>query len=449
MAKKKTFYICQKCGAQSAKWIGKCPHCNTWDSYAESVVSDSGSTKVRSVSQFEAALPIDEIKTNTIQRIVTNSTEFNRVLGGGLVPGSVVLIGGEPGIGKSTLLLQIALNMKQKVLYISGEESIEQIKLRANRLHAQENNCLVAGEILLENIVQHIENNKPELVVIDSIQTIYTEKTDSSPGTVSQIRDCTSELMQLAKKQNFAVLLVGHINKEGTLAGPKVLEHIVDVVIYFEGDSKFFYRILRPAKNRFGSTAELGIFEMNSKGLKEITNPSEYLLSSENTGLSGISIAACTEGGRSYLIEVQALVSSAIYATPQRSATGFDLRKLNMLLAVLEKRVGFKLATKDVFLNIAGGFKIDEPAIDLSVICSILSSEQDIAIPTNYCFCAEVGLSGEVRPVNQIEQRITEAEKLGFEKIFISSSNKINNKAKFNIEILLIRKVDDILNHLF
>jgi len=377
--------------------------------------------------------------------------EFDRLLGGGLVPGSMVLIGGEPGVGKSTLALQIALLLKErKILYLSGEESAEQIRIRADRIGKAHDQCLILNDTWLENILSHMQQVPPDLVIIDSIQTLYSEHLESSPGTISQVRECAIRILQYTKDRGIPVILIGHINKEGHLAGPKVLEHIVDVVLQFEGDRHYSYRILRASKNRFGATSELGIFEMTGKGLREISNPSEILLSHGDEAMSGISIAATLNGNRPFLIEVQSLVSSAVYGTPQRSCTGFDIRRLNMLLAVLEKRAGFRLAAKDVFLNIAGGIKVDDPAIDLAVTVAILSSSVDTPVDKNLCFAAEVGLSGEVRPVSRIEQRITEAEKLGFGTIFISRYNKKGlNPSKFKIGIKFASKVEEVFKHLF
>ncbi|GIK70725.1 MAG: DNA repair protein RadA [Bacteroidota bacterium] len=394
---------------------------------------------------------ISEIEIGAEHRILLPDLELNRVLGGGLVPGSIILFGGEPGIGKSTLLLQIALGLKnKKVLYISGEESEQQIKMRAERIETGNKNCYVLTETSLQHIFKHLEQLQPELLIIDSIQTLHTALIDSSPGSVSQIRECTGELLRYAKESNTPVFLIGHITKDGNIAGPKILEHMVDVVLQFEGDRNHIYRLLRSIKNRFGSTNELGIYEMISSGLREVSNPSEILISHRDEQLSGVAIAATMEGLRPMLIEVQALVSTAAYGTPQRSSTGFDLRRLGMLLAVLEKRCGFKLAAKDVFLNIAGGIRVDDPAIDLAVICAVLSSSEDISINPNIAFAAEIGLSGEIRPVTRIDQRISEAEKLGFEKIFISKYNKKGLDTKnFKIEIVFVSRVDEVFRLLF
>ena len=435
--------------------MGKCGQCGQWNTFVEEVVVNKKEEfgqdiSLRSKVSTKPQL-ISAIETRTERRIDTMNHEFNRVLGGGLVNGSIVLIGGEPGIGKSTLVLQIAMQLVGvKTLYISGEESEMQIKLRAERLLAISDSCYILSETNLENILQHIRFEVPGLIVIDSIQTLQTERIESSAGSVAQIRECTSGLLKVAKEMSIPVLLIGHINKEGNLAGPKVLEHIVDTVLQFEGDRNYVYRIMRATKNRFGSTSEIGIFEMHNDGLHEVSNPSELLLSHSTEKLSGISIAATLEGMRPFLIEVQALVSSAAYGIPQRSSTGFDLRRLSMLLAVLEKRCGFRLSTKDVFLNIAGGIRVDDPAIDLSVICSVLSSDQDIAIPNDTCFAGEVGLSGEIRPVNRVEQRISEAEKLGFQQIFISKHNQKGlTLSKYNIRVRFVAKVEEVFAALF
>ena len=451
MAQSKSIYTCQNCGAQSAKWIGKCPACNEWNSYVEEVISKKQTTGKLAVQISEnQPLTLDKIETVQNKRISVKIEEFNRVLGGGIVPGSLILLGGDPGIGKSTLALQIALLLNErKILYTSGEESLQQIKLRAERLQTQNNNCLFLSETSLEFLIAHTEEIQPDLLIIDSIQTISTETIESSPGSVSQVRECTSAILKYAKKTGVAVILIGHITKEGSLAGPKVLEHMVDVVLQFEGDTNYMYRILRSNKNRFGSTHELGIFEMGSNGLREILNPSEQLISKVSDHVSGTAIATTIEGVRPFLIEIQALVSSAAYGTPQRSSTGFDLRRLNMLLAVLEKRAGFKLIQKDVFLNIAGGLRISDPATDLAVICSILSSNLDVAINHKYCFAGEVGLTGEIRAVNRVEQRIAEAEKLGFHRIYIPAHNKSFDKSKFKIEIVKASRVEEVFRNIF
>ena len=452
MAKSKTVYFCQNCGAESGKWIGRCPSCGEWNSYIEQVVSKA--SKPSQVSyEFEKQMPqkISDIKAKKEGRISTKINELDRILGGGLVSGSVVLIGGEPGIGKSTLALQVALKLTHlKTLYISGEESPQQIKMRAERLNLKNDNCYILSETLLENILTHIINIKPDILVIDSIQTLYSDKLESSAGTVSQIRETAATLLKFAKETGTPVFLIGHINKEGNLAGPKVLEHVVDTVLQFEGDHNHVYRILRTTKNRFGSTSELGIFEMNNKGLREVSNPSEILITQSDENLSGTSIASTINGARPLLIEIQALVSSAAYGTPQRSTTGFDNRRLGMLLAVLEKRAGFRLGQKDVFLNIAGGIKVDDPATDLAVIASVLSSNLDLSIDKSICFAGEVGLTGEIRPVNRIEQRISEAEKLGFKKIYISRFNtKGIEESKYKIQIIKVSRVGELFKSLF
>ncbi len=452
MAKIKTAYICQNCGNREAKWIGQCSVCKEWNTFEEEVLEKENSI-LSSSTKKTVAKPqlIKDITFAKETRINTLNNEFNRVLGGGLVLGSIVLIGGEPGIGKSTLALQIAANLNTyKTLYVSGEESLQQIKLRAKRIASGENNCYVLSETRLEAILRNAVALNPDIIVIDSIQTISTQKTDSSPGSVTQIRDCTTEILKYAKENNKPVILIGHINKEGNLAGPKVLEHIVDTVLQFEGDRNHLYRIIRATKNRFGSTSEIGIFEMNNKGLREVSNPSEMLLSQNSENMSGVAVSATIEGIRPFLIEVQALVSTAAYGTPQRSSMGFNVRRLNMLLAVLEKRANFKLATKDVFLNIAGGLKVDDPGTDLSVVCSVLSSDINIALPKDICFAGEIGLSGEIRPVTRIEQRVAEAAKLGFKKIYISKFNKKGiNFSKFKIEVYGASKVEEVFRALF
>ncbi len=453
MAKAKSVFVCNNCGAESPKWIGKCPSCGQWNTYIEEViVKAKSSSSVNSFLETKKVKPqaITEIAISDIPRINTSNIELDRVLGGGMVPGSMILLGGEPGIGKSTLVLQMALNIKgQKVLYISGEESPQQIKLRAERIDNGGDECLVVSETSMEKILGHIKNVNPDLLIIDSIQTLSSESLDSLPGSVSQIRECTGSLLRVAKEQNLPVVLIGHINKEGNLAGPKVLEHMVDVVLQFEGDRNHMYRILRSVKNRFGSTSEIGIFEMLGNGLREVTNPSELLLSQYQSELSGVSIAAAIEGMRPFLIEVQALVSTAAYGTPQRSSTGFDLRRLNMLLAVMEKRAGFKLAVKDVFLNIAGGIKVNDPSIDLAVVSAILSSNIDIPMSSKICVAGEVGLSGEIRQVTRIEQRISEASKLGFEKIVIPKFSKGLDISKYDIEIFQVNKLEEAFKLLF
>jgi DNA repair protein RadA/Sms len=452
MAKVKSSYVCQNCGAESVKWVGRCPSCGEWNTYVEERISQS---KPRAglvdVSRSAVPKPLREIESSNERRLNTGIDELNRILGGGLVPGSLVLLGGEPGIGKSTLALQLALKLNQlKVLYVSGEESARQVKLRADRLSDGESNCLILNETLLDNILTQSQNIGPDLLVIDSIQTLYTDTIDSSPGSVSQVRECAVALLRYAKTTGVPIVMIGHITKDGSIAGPKVLEHIVDVVLQFEGDSNYMYRILRSIKNRFGSTSELGIFEMQSKGLIEVPNPSEILLSHREEELSGIAISASMDGSRSFLIETQALVSTAAYGTPQRSSTGYDTRRLNMLLAVMEKRAGFKLAAKDVFLNLAGGLKVTDPAMDLAVVAAVLSSNFDLTIPSLYCFAAEVGLSGEIRQVSRVDQRIAEASKLGFKKIFISKySLKDQQKLFKDIELVSVSKIEELVKKLF
>nr|WP_320037462.1 DNA repair protein RadA [uncultured Bacteroides sp.] len=454
MAKDKTVYVCSNCGQDSPKWVGKCSSCGEWNTYVEEIVRKEVANK-RPTSGIETpkAKPISlcDIVTSDEPRIDLKDEELNRVLGGGLVPGSLVLIGGEPGIGKSTLVLQTVLRMPdRRILYVSGEESARQLKLRADRIKHTSSDCLIVCETSLEQIYTHIKNIRPELVIIDSIQTISTETIESSPGSIGQVRECSASILKFAKETNTPVILIGHINKEGSIAGPKVLEHIVDTVLQFEGDQHYMYRILRSIKNRFGSTSELGIYEMRQDGLRQVSNPSELLLSLDHDGMSGVAIASAIEGVRPFLIETQALVSSAAYGVPQRSATGFDLRRMNMLLAVLEKRVGFKLGQKDVFLNIAGGLKVNDPAIDLSVISAILSSNMDTEIEREICLAGEVGLSGEIRPVNRIEQRIGEAEKLGFKRMILPKHNLQGlDKKKINIELVPVRKVEEAFRCLF
>ncbi|MFN8181143.1 MAG: DNA repair protein RadA [Bacteroidota bacterium] len=457
MAKAKTVFYCQNCGAQSPKWVGRCASCGQWNTYVEEVVQKETSANLwKKPEDRKRKTPkpqlLQDISAGGEKRVVLPDAELNRVLGGGLVPGSLVLLGGEPGIGKSTLVLQVALGMKGvPVLYVSGEESEQQIKMRADRLKLRNDRFYVLTETQLENIFQQVAETDPGLLVIDSVQTIFTDKIESSPGSVSQIRECTAELLRFSKQSGVPVFLIGHITKDGTIAGPKILEHMVDTVLQFEGDRHHLYRILRSVKNRFGSTAELGIYEMQSSGLREVSNPSEVLIAQREELLSGVAIAATMEGVRPLLIETQALVSSAVYGTPQRSSTGFDLRRLSMLLAVLEKRCGFRLGAKDVFLNLAGGIRVEDPAIDLAVICAILSSNEDIAITPKICFAAEVGLSGEIRPVARVEQRIGEAEKLGFEQIIISKYNKKGlDLSRFKgIRIHAVSKVEEVFSLLF
>ena len=462
MAKDKIAYVCSNCGQESAKWVGKCPSCGQWNTFSEirisgetgSMAAKQAAANVHKAMSHSGARPmlLRDISSKDEPRIDTHDTELNRVLGGGLVKGSIVLLGGEPGIGKSTLTLQTILNMPEKrILYVSGEESAHQLKMRAERISKElTDNVMILCETSLDDIFRHISDVKPEFVVIDSIQTISTADVDSSPGSLSQVRECASALLRFAKSSGVPVLLIGHITKEGTLAGPKILEHIVDTVIQFEGDNHYMYRILRSTKNRFGSTSELGIYEMQQQGLRQVSNPSELLLSQDHAGLSGIAISSAIEGVRPFLVETQALVSTAAYGTPQRSATGFDQRRLNMLLAVLEKRVGFKLVQKDVFINIAGGLRVTDLAMDLSVIAAVLSSNVDTAIETGWCMAGEVGLSGEVRPVSKIAQRIAEAEKLGFKDMIIPALNVQGlNTKKYNITLHPVRKVEEALRCLF
>ncbi len=453
MAKIKKAFFCQNCGAQSPRWEGKCHSCGEWNTYVEEIIDRGDAKDTHPIFKSGKSKPIaiEAINTTGEVRYKTPDGELNRVLGGGMVPGSLILFGGEPGIGKSTLLLQLSLQWSGiKVLYISGEESEQQIKMRADRIGINNSNSYLLSETSMQHILQHLEQINPDVVIVDSIQTLHTATIDSSAGSISQIRECSSELMRYAKATSTPIFLIGHINKEGSIAGPKVLEHMVDVVLQFEGDRNHMYRILRSSKNRFGPTNELGIYEMEGKGLREVKNPSELLLSNREEQLSGSAIASSMEGLRPMLIEIQSLVSSAAYGTPQRSATGFDLRRLNMLLAVLEKRCGFRLTSKDVFLNIAGGIRVEDPAIDLAVVSAILSSGEDIPIPSKICFAAEVGLSGEIRPVNKIDQRILEAQKLGFNKIFLSKYNlKGVNFTDFKIKIIAVGKVEEVYNQLF
>ncbi len=436
--------------------MGKCPACGEWGTFVEEVVRKESSAKARGGDtrsfspEKSKPQPIGEIKADEEPRIDLHDSELNRVLGGGLVPASLVLLGGEPGIGKSTLVLQTILKLHEiKTLYVSGEESTRQLKLRADRVGIENDQCLILCETNLDEIFRHIKNTSPQLVVIDSIQTVYSDAMESSPGSISQVRECAASILKFAKQSGTPVLLIGHITKEGSLAGPKVLEHIVDAVLQFEGDQQYMYRVLRSIKNRFGSTAELGIYEMNQSGLREVSNPSELLLTQNHDGLSGVTIAAAIEGVRPFLIETQSLVSTAAYGTPQRTSTGFDTRRMNMLLAVLEKRAGFKIAQKDVFLNIAGGLRVSDPGLDLSVISAVLSSNLDITIDRDTCLCGEVGLSGEIRPVNRIEQRILEAEKLGFSRILIPANNLKGFTQKVKIEIQQVKRVSDAFRLLF
>ncbi|MDC1024539.1 DNA repair protein RadA [Flavobacteriales bacterium] len=450
MSKKSSIFYCQNCGTSSSKWLGKCPSCNQWNTFVEERTSKKESKKDGYVSNIKNTPKLlNEISYSSENRIVTRDKELNRVLGGGIVPGSLILLGGDPGIGKSTLLLQFALSSKsKKILYVSGEESEKQIKMRAERINKNSEHCYILTETSTNNIFQEIEKIQPDILIIDSIQTIHTSYLESAPGSVSQIRECTSELIKFAKETSTAVILIGHINKDGAIAGPKVLEHMVDTVLQFEGDRNHVYRILRTIKNRFGSASELGVYEMSGNGLRQVTNPSEILITERDGNTSGVAIAGTIEGARPLLVEIQSLVSSAVYGTPQRSTTGFDTRRMNMLLAVLEKRCGFRLGAKDVFLNITGGIKIDDTAIDLAVVCSILSSDQDVPLDNQICFAGEIGLSGEIRAVNRIDQRISEAEKLGYKKIIISKYNKFNSK-DFNIEIVKCGKIEEVFRLLF
>ncbi len=456
MAKPKVTYVCSNCGAKAPQMLGRCPVCGEWGTYEEEVEDAYtaggagnglfGNGGGKSIRARGNSMPqrLQEIVATEEMRIDMHNGELNRVLGGGLVPGSLVLLGGEPGIGKSTLALQVLLQMgERKTFYASGEESERQLKLRAERLAGNADNLYIMSETSLERILGCVKELQPEVVVIDSIQTVGSEAVEASIGSLSQVRECATRILQFAKEQNIPFFIIGHINKEGSLAGPKVLEHIVDTVLQFEGDQHYMYRMLRSQKNRFGSTSELGIYEMRQDGLREVTNPSEMLLSTAREGLSGIAIAAAVEGVRPFLIEVQALVSSAAYGTPQRSCTGFDSRRLNMLLAVLEKRVGFKLLQKDVFLNIAGGLRVNDPAIDLAVLAAVLSSNMDIALDADTCLTGEVGLAGEIRPVNRIEQRIQEAEKLGFRRIIIPEQQQQGLSKRFRIEVVAVGKVAD------
>ena len=452
MAKVKTTFFCQNCGTSFAKWQGQCTACKEWNTITEEVIQKAekvswkvSETKSKRVSKSQK---VKDISTTSEARLNTKNNELNRVLGGGIVPGSLTLLGGEPGIGKSTLMLQIALQLPYKTLYVSGEESAQQIKMRAERIHPDSENCHILTETKTQNIFSQIAELNPDIVVIDSIQTLHTDYIESSPGSISQIRETTTELIKFAKETHTPVILIGHITKDGTIAGPKILEHMVDTVLQFEGDRNHVYRILRSQKNRFGSTKELGIYEMQGNGLREVNNPSEILISKNEEDLSGTAIAATLEGMRPLMIEIQALVSTAVYGTPQRSATGYNAKRLNMLLAVLEKRAGFKLGAKDVFLNVTGGITVDDPAIDLAVVAAVLSSNIDISIDKSMCFAAEIGLAGEVRPVTRVEQRITEAEKLGFKSVVISKYCKIP-KNNYHINIIKVAKVHDVVKHLF
>lgn len=452
MSKIKTSFFCQNCGTQFSKWQGQCHNCKQWNTIVEEVIQkeEKSGWKPSSSETRKAPKPLRVSDIDSTQEIRLNTTdgELNRVLGGGLVPGSLTLLGGEPGIGKSTLLLQIALKLPFKTLYVSGEESQKQIKMRAERIESTFDNCYILTETKTQNIFKQIQEIEPEIVIIDSIQTLHTDYIESTAGSISQIRECTAELIKFAKETNVPVLLIGHITKDGTIAGPKILEHMVDTVLQFEGDRNHVYRILRSLKNRFGSTAEIGIYEMQGSGLREVANPSEILISHKDEELSGTAIASTLEGMRPLMIEIQALVSTAVYGTPQRSTTGYNAKRLNMILAVLEKRAGFRLGAKDVFLNVTGGISVDDPAIDLAVVAAILSSNEDIPVGKNYCFAGEVGLAGEIRPVNRVEQRILEAEKLGFSTIFVSKYNKISMKETL-IQVKLVAKIEDVVGELF
>ena len=452
MAKSKTVFVCQNCGVESAKWIGRCPSCKEWNTYHEEIVTPLSASAPIFTDHYEKKKPelLSEINADENSRVKTGLSELDRILGGGLVKGSLILLGGEPGVGKSTLALQLALALKDnKILYVSGEESEQQIKLRAGRLKGKNAQCYILSETVLENILTHAEAIQPALIIIDSIQTVQTGLLESSAGSVSQVRECATILLKYSKMTGTPVFLIGHITKDGTLAGPKVLEHIVDVVLQFEGDNNYVYRILRSLKNRFGSTSEIGIFEMVESGLREVDNPSEMFINQHDEAISGISISATIDGLRPFLIETQALVSSAVYGTPQRSTTGFDIRRLNMLLAVLEKRAGFRLGVKDVFLNIAGGIKVNDPAIDLAIISAILSSNLDIPLAREICFAGEIGLSGEIRPVSRIEQRIKEAAKMGFTKIYVSKYHRNLTTKNPSIEIVTVGKIEMLVRGLF
>jgi len=452
MAKTKTTFFCQNCGSQFSKWQGQCTACKEWNTIAEEVIQKaekvSWKTTESPTRRVSKSQKINEISSTSEARLNTKNNELNRVLGGGLVPGSLTLLGGEPGIGKSTLMLQIALQLPYKTLYVSGEESAQQIKMRADRIHPDSETCYILTETKTQNIFKQIAELNPDIVVIDSIQTLHTDYIESSPGSISQIRETTTELIKFAKETNTPVVLIGHITKDGNIAGPKILEHMVDTVLQFEGDRNHVYRILRAQKNRFGSTNELGIYEMQGNGLREVSNPSEILISKNEEELSGTAISATLEGMRPLMIEIQALVSTAVYGTPQRSATGYNAKRLNMILAVLEKRAGFKLGAKDVFLNVTGGITVDDPAIDLTVVAAVLSSNIDIAIDKSMCFAAEIGLGGEVRPVTRVDQRITEAEKLGFTSIIISKYCKLS-KDNYTIKVIKVTKVHDVVKYLF
>ncbi len=451
MSKTKSAFFCQNCGNEAPKWLGKCPSCQEWNTFVEELIDKNPKNTLPFSADIKSAKPllIQDVTQEKEERIVIHDSELNTVLGGGIVPGSIVLLGGDPGIGKSTLLLQLAITESLKVLYVSGEESDKQIRMRADRLGLKNDSCYLLTETNLNSILTYANDIHPDIVIIDSIQTLFTATIESSPGSISQVRECTAQLLRYAKQTGVPVFLIGHITKDGSIAGPKVLEHMVDTVLQFEGDRNHIYRLLRAIKNRFGSTNELGIYEMFGAGLRPVDNPSEILVTNYDQALSGISIATSIEGLRPLLVEVQSLVSTAAYGTPQRSSTGFDSKRLNMLLAVLEKRCGFKLGAKDVFLNIAGGIKVDDPAIDLAVAMAVLSSNADLPIPKTTTFAAEIGLSGEIRPVNRLEQRISEAEKLGYEKIIVSKFNKDVKTKKHTIEIVLCSKIEEVVRNVF
>jgi len=459
MAKARTIFFCSSCGASAPKWIGKCPHCGEWNTYQEELIQKetaseekrrSWASPTNGRSESPKAVQLSHIQTGHTVRIATPDEELNRVLGGGIVPGSLVLIGGQPGIGKSTLLLQVAMQLPAKILYVSGEESEEQIKMRADRVGVFKSECYILTETNTTKVLQQAQELRPQLMIIDSIQTMNTPHLDSAPGGIAQVRECAGELLRFAKETNIPIFLIGHINKEGEIAGPKLLEHIVDCVLQFEGDRHNTYRILRTLKNRFGSTDEMGIYEMQSGGLREVSNPSELLLSQKDEELSGCSVAATMEGMRPMLIETQALVSKSVYGTPQRSATGFDMRRLQMLLAVLEKRCGYFFSMNDVFLNLAGGIRVDDPALDLAIVASLISSLQDVSVPSDVCFAGEVGLSGEIRTVTRLEQRITEADRLGFKEIYVSKYGmKGIDTQRFGIRIYTLGKVEELKSALF
>jgi DNA repair protein RadA/Sms len=450
MSKSKTTFFCRSCGFESPKWIGKCPGCNQWNTFSEELkTSKSVTAWKKSGRKIAEPKPIQSIETAEVQRLQLSDDELNLILGGGLVPGAMVLLGGEPGIGKSTLLLQVALRTPIKTLYVSGEESDTQIKLRAERLGIHTDQCNILTETLLENILDAVEREMPELLIVDSIQTLYSEQLEATPGSISQIRECTGKLLQFAKENDVPVFLIGHITKDGSIAGPKILEHMVDTVLQFEGDRHHAYRIVRTLKNRFGGTQELGIYEMNGNGLNAVKNPSEIWLAQREEVLSGIGVAVVLEGVRPLLLETQALVSTAVYGTPQRSATGFDLRRLNMLLAVLEKRCGFRLGQQDVFVNLAGGMRLEDPALDLSLCAAIMSSFYNQPLPTKCVFSAEIGLSGEVRAVQRVEQRIAEAQKLGFEEIIVSKYNKIQSGNHSGIKVHTFARIEEVFSWLF